>query len=188
MILSYSIPGFPALVETGVKKHSFRRDKKKRWRPGMTIAHWWKSPRNKSQNPYHIKDGVAVDVCGAVIMLHPGFEVPLVCIDGTFYDVETVAKNDGFANATDFVNFFRPNMFQTGSASGRDGIHPIFEWHGRLIMFEPWVYTPDPEFTIKTVLGGYTLWANHPGKQNIFLEIAKEKSCLLKYKWPFEKL
>lgn len=120
MILSYSFPEFEKKIISGEKIHSFRRDPKLRWRPGMSIQHWRGNPRNKGS--YQFWENVCWNV-QSVSIYHSidGIEMSIDTDDGlpNFKgSIEEIAKNDGLT-LEEFTNFFVPNIGDV--------------WYGKLI-------------------------------------------------------
>lgn len=132
MIASYTIKGFPEKIKSGVKKHTFRRDPKRRWKVGMTVHHWWNNPRNrpknqpKNRNPHEIQQDEVTFVWHTWIFVLESTQELMIYLENedvllklTKEQVLIVAKNDGFESVGEFQDFFVPKPGDT--------------WVGRLI-------------------------------------------------------
>lgn len=114
MILSYSNTDFPALIDGGIKLHTFREDAGRRWKAGNSIQHWMYNPRHVKLKPYRFaKERDDLNVCKAVqdvLMIYEGGSVIHLWFDGKPYlqPIHTVAKNDGFGTVREFTNWFFP--------------------------------------------------------------------------------
>lgn len=71
MILSYSKDRFVDQIKDGRKKHTIRKDPKRRWKPGMKIQHWRGNPRNVKQSPYQFAEGECKSVQQVWIVRDP---------------------------------------------------------------------------------------------------------------------
>lgn len=110
MILTYSKPQFPPLIESGVKIHTIREDANNRWKVDRSIQHWMHNPRNVSKNPYQFaKDRADLNTVKCIeyisiiegyvyVFPHPyalTFRKIYLLDDDTLYQL---ARNDGFEN------------------------------------------------------------------------------------------
>lgn len=129
MVIGFK-PQFVEPILKGIKKHTFREDKKQRWLPGM-IMHQSTGVRTKNYNCFYTpnlisKQKVKIEIFNFMVYVfidnkkHVAFS--------TLYDwsddgkngynfLETLAKNDGFSSVEDFLEWFR---------SGFDGY--ILHW------------------------------------------------------------
>lgn len=132
MLLTYSKLSFVDDIKSGRKKHTFRRDPKNRWRPGMSIQHWFGSPRNtRARNQPFPFDGPPVCLgLQEVCILRKGTEN--FDGEGPGFDIwvdhqlagdpisTQIAANDGLT-AAEFREWFVPRA------------KPL--WEGRIIHF-----------------------------------------------------
>jgi hypothetical protein len=67
MILTYSEKKFMDRTISGEKQLSFREDKHRRWKVGMSIQFWMHNPRNVKKNPFQFGTGKVLRVRFAII-------------------------------------------------------------------------------------------------------------------------
>ena len=118
MILSFSKQRFVDDIKCHRKIHTIRSDKTKRWKPGMWIHWWFKSPRNLSCNPYSFRviDRAAQEINHCISVQ----EITIVnadhgCVLNVFIDgrklseseIFDLAINDGL-HWNQFVKWFVP--------------------------------------------------------------------------------
>lgn len=111
MILSYSKLRFVNLILSGEKRHTIREDPHRRWRIGMSIQHWYGSPRNPSKAPFFFGDGECMNIEEIMIARAPSSSTGMsIIINGKllpdFYH-EILATNDGLT-ITEFREWFVP--------------------------------------------------------------------------------
>ena len=112
MLLTFSVPGFDHKIKKGLKIHTIRVDKNNRWKIGMKIHFWMGNPRNvKSKNkPFQFGIGIVKEV--REIEIYPSKD--LVVISGTKicsnYDLNYLAKSDGFNNWIEMKDFFKEDF------------------------------------------------------------------------------
>lgn len=137
MLLTYTFPDFPDKIKSGIKRHTFRADPKKRWRKGMSIQHWFGSPRNirAKVQPYFLGNGECYHVqeviitrdaslnnqYGFYIMIAEGNDCRLI----PDYLLPTIAHYDGLS-IEEFREYFVPENSPN--------------WKGRIIHFFDFKY------------------------------------------------
>jgi len=122
MDLNYTLPNAEELILSGIKKHTLRRDPKRRWRAGMVIQHVLFA-RTKKRRCFSA--GVCNGVEEVAIKFN-GDTVEAMVIEERLMDCETIeilVKNDGFSSLQDFVKWFSP-------AHDEDRV-----WRGRIIHY-----------------------------------------------------
>ena len=133
MLLTYRESIFVDFIKQGLKIHTIRRDKCKRWKLGMSIQHWRGNPRNTKSNPYHFLDGQCMGV-EEIEILRVSEKLFAVSIGPenssgkrvlTNDEVLQLAKNDGLTLGQ-FRRWFLP-----------DGVD---KWTGRIIHFTDFKY------------------------------------------------
>ncbi len=159
MILSYTFPSFEHSILAGEKIHTFRRDPKKRWRPGMVIQHYMGSPRNPRSNPrqflknqcHAVQPAAIVHVKGPHKWRLGGIEHEFLelamLIDGTLYLDDAclpIIKNDGLSKE-EFITFFVPNAVDLSSSTELyTEVEKLEEqkagWTGRIIHWTNTIY------------------------------------------------
>lgn len=93
-------------IKNGSKIHTIREDKHKRWKEGNTI-HFATGVRTKKYKQF------ISGMCFGVQEIYIDNEQTVVMVDGrrlTFYEIETLAKNDGFDSVCDFLKWFGDNF------------------------------------------------------------------------------
>lgn len=108
MILTYSRRYFIEDIMYGAKIHTIREDKHNRWKPGMTIQHWYGNPRNKSKNPFSFEESRCSGV-EDVFIINIGGQICVSVNDRSLTSVETIllAHNDGLS-MDEFIARFVP--------------------------------------------------------------------------------
>ena len=118
MLLTYSHPRFPALINAGIKIHTIREDKGNRWQSGRAIHHWMHNPRNVQKNPYPFcmdKNPVCIGVQS--IDIEPLIEMVRINYpDGNSrfledQEIDLLALNDGLINRRIFFKWFGKSSF-----------------------------------------------------------------------------
>jgi len=134
MLLTYTFPEFPTKILSGQKKHTLRLDPGRRWKPGMSIQHWFGSPRNTRAKvkPYKFADGECYSVQEVYIQRMPQLHLIesglLIQIEGILIPEEITYElidNDGLL-LSQFREYFVPES------------SPV--WRGRIIHFTPFEY------------------------------------------------
>ncbi len=74
MILTFSEPNFKDRIIKGIKIHTIRKDKHKRWKVGMKIHFWLGNPRDKSGCPHQFGEAYVTQIEDiAIIPSMPGY-------------------------------------------------------------------------------------------------------------------
>ena len=108
MVLGFK-PQFEEPILQGRKKHTIRKDKNDRWKPGMKI-HFATGVRTKLYHQF--KEGVCISTQKIQILwdnISLNGEFVSILVDGHLIDldeVETLAINDGFEDVSEFLNWF----------------------------------------------------------------------------------
>lgn len=112
MLLTYSKPEFPSLIEKNVKIHTIRTDSGGRWKIGMFIHHWFRNPRNKKSGAYPFlqergdklisKQSIRIWSDSKTILIDDFYLTP--------EQIKQLAKNDGFANEEAFWAWFKEDF------------------------------------------------------------------------------
>ncbi len=134
MILSFK-EKFKSPIISGQKIHSFREDPTERWKKGNTIQ-MATGVRTKKYNCF--KEADCLSVQKVKMVNHPSSMI-IVFDDAVIFhwkDIIQIAKNDGFDDPYDFIEWFFPN-------------NKYGEWHGRLIHWTTTIYDHTSPF--KTV-------------------------------------
>lgn len=107
MILSFKKRFIKPIIK-GTKIHTFREDKKNRWKAGR-IIHFATGVRTKNYNQFFNGKCISIQ---EIAIIHRSART-IILIDGVFYcDSDDVDKmkilmnNDGFKNQKDFWNWF----------------------------------------------------------------------------------
>ena len=108
MVLGFK-PQFKAPILKKKKKHTIRKDKNDRWKPGMKI-HFATGVRTRLYHQFK------EDVCRSTQKIRilydnipPMGNVATITIDDraiTIYELRTLAVNDGFEDVSEFLNWF----------------------------------------------------------------------------------
>lgn len=111
MLLTFSKFQFVTLIRSGVKIHTIRLDRGKRWAKGVRIHFWKGNPRNVKSNPYAFDHDKDVCVSTQIIQIYhsPDGHHHSVAIDGRplgHDEIEILAKNDGFSSSKEFFKWF----------------------------------------------------------------------------------
>lgn len=111
MILTFSRDTFVAAIKDGTKKHTIRKDRGNRWKPGANIHFWRNNPRNVKLNPYQFGTGKCIDV--ANIEIYPATDRVKISQDGRKYEtladmdsLNALAVNDGFRDWQEMKQWF----------------------------------------------------------------------------------
>lgn len=120
MVLSFK-KQFKSPILAFSKIHSFREDPTRRWKAGRQIQ-MATGVRSKNYNCFMESECISVQTVKMVN--HPSSFI-IVFDESTIFhwkDIIAIAKNDGFDNPYDFVEWFFPNQHENYG-----------EWHGVLI-------------------------------------------------------
>jgi len=112
MLLTFAKEQFKNKILAGIKIHSIRVDKHKRWKIGMTIHMWLHSPRNVNKHPFCFCDKHHC-LSKQEIWLIPEVKAVFIKRDGEwtiFNDINTMAFNDGFESEKGFWAWFNKEM------------------------------------------------------------------------------
>ncbi len=160
MILSYTFPSFEHSILAGEKIHTFRRDPKKRWRPGMDIQHWMGSPRNPRSNPRQFLKNQSHAIQAAEMMHvkgphiwrmggveHEFFELAMLIDERTLYlddECLPIIQNDGLSKE-EFITFFVPNAVDLRHSTqlfteAKELVEQKAGWVGRIIHWTNTIY------------------------------------------------
>lgn len=108
MIMSYSRESFVFDITVGVKIHTLREDKGRRWKAGRKIDHWKDNPRNVSKSPYCFGENRCTGTEAVIIHNNDGFiEVWVNSKQLTIVEALLLARNDGL-EFIEFVHWFVP--------------------------------------------------------------------------------
>lgn len=122
MILPFR-PQFVEPILKGIKIHTIREDRHRRWKPGRSIQ----SATGVRTKNYHCFFHTECRSVQSIFMTYAFNDVIEITIDGryisSFSEKEALAKNDGFANYQEFFNWFYPII---------EG-HPDKHYSGRII-------------------------------------------------------
>lgn len=118
-------------IISGVKIHTIRADKGKRWRVGMTAQMWMHSPRNVAKNPFQFGTAEIDRIIG--VKISKAQHCAWFMFEKSKYwhpcDFTRLAVNDGFDDAGEFFEWFG-------------------EFEGRLIIWKNFV-SYNPELRLK---------------------------------------
>ena len=111
MVLSFK-PMFKPSILLGTKKHSIRADPHGRWKADRTI-HMATGVRTKNYNCFKVDRCISTQKI-IIKKMSPQYKyqallTTFVFIDGkllSMVNMERLAKNDGFKNVEEFLNFF----------------------------------------------------------------------------------
>jgi hypothetical protein len=139
MNLSYTLPKAEENIIAGIKIHTCRKDQKNRWQKGMKIHHCY-SFRSKTGYKCFFEN-VCTGTQKLFIVLVPirkkkgvwQFDVKVNIDRKRWLDPLMFAKNDGFENLTDFINWFFPD--------NKKGVKKHTMWYGKLIHWTDLIYT-----------------------------------------------
>ena len=112
MVLGFK-PQFKEPILKKKKKHTIRKDKNDRWKPGMKI-HFATGVRTRLYHQF--KEGVCKSIQKIEIMydnISLNGEFVSILVDGRligFDEVETLALNDGFEDVSEFLNWFNEDF------------------------------------------------------------------------------
>lgn len=131
MNLSYTIPKAEENILSGIKIHTLRTDKTKRWKQGMKIHHCY-SFRSK-HGYYCFEVGKCVSVQKVLLVITGSSIINYslnITVDRkrlTGKQITKFIKNDGFENVTDFINWFF-NINSNGSRKKTMWAGVIIHW------------------------------------------------------------
>lgn len=111
MILSFK-PQFVDSILDGTKIHTIREDSKDRWHTGRFI-HFATGVRTKNHHQFKSGRCEGIQRISMNLSIENGIEINLFNNYGlsrklSLYDNITLAKNDGFTNYSDFIDWFYP--------------------------------------------------------------------------------
>jgi len=122
MVIGFK-PQFVEPILKGIKKHTFREDKKQRWKPGM-IMHQATGVRTKNYNCFYRPTLINIQKItitwigtSVIIFIDDDLKVDFnTAANWSFYNnngfdfLETLAKNDGFSSVENFLEWFNTNF------------------------------------------------------------------------------